>query len=894
MSTNRFQHTNKSLAELDLLGPAVDTFLSELKEIEIDWNNGTLKKGSLKLIEHFVKASLGTVGSDKDLLLTADARSMLLRILLDFETLLNGEQRGSYIFERLIGAGKESAVFLAKHALMGREVAIKIFYERDAVRRYAGLFSFSDGFNAGNREVFVLPLDVFPIEVPAIYNTTAELEAVVFPYRKGETLAEFIKNDRPLTPFFVREFITQVGGGLAQLHRSNIAHGDLHQDNIIVEDLDNSRLRFTVVDFTGCREEDVEAHIRIDWEGFRDILVYILSRIPLTHMSLQRHLGAKTFCLVEAVLDGRINNSVDLEVAKRDGRFYSEYETEREKFIAEKFKANDSLSLVRHEEITSPAAARELFVPFQPFFQEFSEFGSAILHGHRGSGKSSYVAALAMLPNSGVEFVDPRDKFGILFACRQGEFKQLRALKPKKASPAFAELKHLLIVKIIRKTLETLHECITHNALGLADDFEVDGIVEFLMDVFPVGASATFQASTYERLESIYEATVRYELEFTDDVLGHERTISSAKMLREQSLVQFLRAVRSSSGVLGRARFFLLFDDCGAPNMPDSMQRVLNELLRAANDVFCVKVTAERFSYIEEDSDAKVLESPHDYTPFNLAESLILRGGQKVERGELKKYFEHLLQKRLQASHSSDEIRDYLGESFASMTEFVRNLHEDPLYRGAYAGWDIIWQVADRTPRHLLEMISSIFAKAEIRPESPPSKIPKEIQDDAVRAYSASKLRHISYIPGKIQAGSVTVPLGQHLYNITAAFGKICRLELNRPRMGGKRERYHEKLGIEIDKVKELGKQAEQILDHTIRYAIFDDSLMGSTRDGGLKQVLYVFNRIYAPAFGLSVRREANWAIRSGRFEAFLHNPIAEARARTTRNKPSPDLFDNE
>lgn len=895
MSSNRFKRTNAAIKETPIFDRVIETFLNELDSLRLNWEDpGYIENYTPDLKEKLQSASFLQKEENGKIFLSKAGRSFFARTIIDEEQLLQERTFHNYQFLSKLGSGRESVVYLAEHSLIGRKVAIKIFYELGAAKRYQKLFESIDKSKLAPGDSIVFPSDIFSISLKDHRDDDIKLEAVVFPYRQGDTLASFLESEQPLTPFLVREFITQVGGSLADLHRAGVAHGDLHLDNIIVEASENALMRFAVLDFTGSDQSERDRAISMDWSGFKEILIYILARIPLHHMSLQRHLGARTYTLVQAVLDDRIDTTVDLDRANKDKRYYEKYKLDRDHFIEAKFNAADTIGLVRHEEITSPALARQLFVPFEPFFKEFAEFGSSILHGHRGSGKSSYVASLAMLPTSSVEFVDPRDKFGILFACRQGEFKQFRSIKLGKGGIQYSHLKHLLIVKVIRRTIEILHESLRINSLGLLADFEVESVAKFLCQVFPVGASATFESSSLERLESLYEATVRYELRFTDGVFDDNITATEGKLLNERSLGEFLQAVRDSAGVLGRTRFFLLFDDCGVPNMPEDLQRVLNELLRSANEIYCVKVTAERFSYKEEDSDGKVLEAPHDFTPFNLAESLILRGGQKIERKETRKYFEDLLSKRLE-TYDSNTIQSYLGQDFGTMAGFVKKISKSPKAKGAYAGWNIIWQVADRTPRHLLELVSSIFANAKVRPDTPSAIVPADIQDEAVRAYSEQKLRHIAYIPGRLDASGVTIPVGQHLSDITVAFGKYCRSSLERGRMRkSERERYYECLAIEIDRKKDLGKNADEILKLLIRYAIFDDSILALTRDGGLKQPIYVFNRIYAPVFGISVRRETHLRLWSDRFERFLLKPDTKDLSSSTVKDKNLDLFDDE
>ena len=95
--------------------------------------------------------------------------------------------------------------------------------------------------------------------------------------------------------------------------------------------------------------------------------------------------------------------------------------------------------------------------------------------------------------------------------------------------------------------------------------------------------------------------------------------VASTNRLDEASLVRFCRLVRDHIPTLSTARFYFLFDDAGEPNIPSDAQQVLNDLVTSSNAVYCVKLSAERFSYRLRDSTDRTLEETHDITSFDMA-----------------------------------------------------------------------------------------------------------------------------------------------------------------------------------------------------------------------------------------------------------------------------------
>src|SRR6185369_7398013 len=111
-----------------------------------------------------------------------------------------------------------------------------------------------------------------------------------------------------------------------------------------------------------------------------------------------------------------------------------------------------------------------LFVPFPELKEKIDEFGNVYISGNRGSGKSTYLASLAFFPTVD----DPKRRathtFGIYFPCRQGEFRSLT--RPGATdTDTQRRLLHVLIIKIIRRALESIAEGVAHAKLARAVDY---------------------------------------------------------------------------------------------------------------------------------------------------------------------------------------------------------------------------------------------------------------------------------------------------------------------------------------------------------------------------------------------------------------------------------------
>lgn len=139
---------------------------------------------------------------------------------------LVGQTLGHYQIKRQIGHGGMSAVFLAEDILLGREVALKVFWPRpgetqDFLRRFS-------------REARVLAQLDHPHILPVYdYGEQGERAYLVTPYMAGGTLKELLRKRKVLPPSEAVELISQVLPALQYAHERNLIHRDIKPGNLL-------------------------------------------------------------------------------------------------------------------------------------------------------------------------------------------------------------------------------------------------------------------------------------------------------------------------------------------------------------------------------------------------------------------------------------------------------------------------------------------------------------------------------------------------------------------------------------------------------------------------------------------------------------------------------------
>src|SRR5205823_4152188 len=135
---------------------------------------------------------------------------------------------GKYSIEKLIKRGGMGAVYLGKHVLMDKTVAIKVLHpslalDDDVVARFS-------------REAKAASRISHPhaVSVTDFGESEDGIVFLVMEYLSGKTLKEVIRQEGRLPLSRVVEIIRQVGGALDAAHSQGIVHRDLKSDNIML------------------------------------------------------------------------------------------------------------------------------------------------------------------------------------------------------------------------------------------------------------------------------------------------------------------------------------------------------------------------------------------------------------------------------------------------------------------------------------------------------------------------------------------------------------------------------------------------------------------------------------------------------------------------------------
>lgn len=873
---------NKAIKDSSYLIEAIKTgtISKDIQELDINWNNLAVNNNA-RIFAQFVND--GYICQDTSQVTTKGVL-FFSRICIDFNKQAIGAILDSkYQVLKTLHSGKNSASFLSEHNVLGTKLVIKLLRPgasqnvRESLRVVA---------SKGKVSNLVQPMDFFNTKVTDIYGKEVEVECIVFPYIEGITLGQFLKKEQqPLNAHTIATFIKQVSFALSHLESLGAYHGDLHEENIIVNSGDSGNLTFSIIDISFGITGSIESSVckDNDMAFFRQHIWNLLSAQQhfLAKMSIRKYLGSNIFHIISQVMSPEVKAFSEIKGLFERNMAHEVYMQKKQKFLDQKFTPPGLFKLQRYEEIIDPEVALKLFSPFPELMDNISQFGNIVISGNRGSGKSTYLAALGFFPKVEEPAIDFRKIFGIYFPCRQGEFRLMSPDIVDYELIGSRRVKHVMIIKIIRRTLESIADGIESKKIKKPRDYE--NLRKFLSNFLSDGEIISLDTDIVSEIRNIVSIMVRIEMKELDNLFDAQKTPLSKQLYSEVELVEFFKTLRETFSEISNTKFHLLFDDAGYPNIPNQTQFILNDLIVSSNPIFCVKLSIERYTYTFNTTMCKQLESGHDYYEYDISR-IFFSGGKTfgLPPAKLQEYNFNIVQKRLKYfEYKSSNILDYLGDKDEKYDAFVSSLATGR--RNAYYnGWPMVWQLADRTPRNLLELISEIFSVGNVDKTTTPRVIESRDQDRAIRAVSEKRLKSLSQISGQAKVGSNTLSLGKRIFEITSAIGSAYKIYLKSEAGKRRKDQY---LALERNDSNSLSQDAENLLKEMIRYGVLDESRLDVARDDQVKKPIYILNKIYCPTFGIGYRRDQHLRLSKDKFEEVFLNPKNFVTAGTKRLK---------
>lgn len=815
--------------------------------------------------------------------------------LLEPDQSLDNSLKQKYRIIRKIGRGATSTTFLAKDEETHQLRTLKVFFP-DLID-YQNLKKTTQQRSGIPQDAAIpTPIEIGEADFKFSDNKFYKVCCAILTYiDNAVTLGDFITSQDNLDSIFFEKFIDRIGSTLEQIEKVGLFHGDLHSGNILVVPGSNKTTvkDFWVIDFIGVpSSRSPELKTQSDMENFRNHLLRaaIAASKKYPGYAAKNLLGSKAF----KILNGLRANLYSSFAEMMEDFYLKRQSIPTDYFTKPKAKPFDFL---RVEWIDIPSMLIKLFEPVPSRFKTILRFGNAWISGPRGCGKSHYLRVLRFDPKihsekeSNLELkekynsleLDFKAIFGVLFACRLGEFKcftpEVFSRKTfKQNTKQF--LKHVLILKIWNKTLETVHEGLEeispesgNTILEYPSDFE--NLQRFLESKF--GDISTIinldKRGIFSQIRALCEAKENSAISDWDNPSQYIKW----PILNENDLNNFFKVLKDTFPDLNNTRFYILVDDVSEGNVHFEMQKILNSLVRSAHSHHCFKITFEKFMYTLDTADKRSLDPGQDGTYVDLGEISVK--SQKEMHMDQSSYMAKVINNRLKHGNYKYDIQTILGNS-QDVNSFLSALSQPGSRRSKetmgikkpkrskalYAGWNIVWHLSHGSVRTLLELIENIFQSAAIKKNT--KQISLEDQDSAVRTYSRRHFKALAMLPGDYY----DEPLGEKLQVIISALGRMSKQYLQKYDTG-EEGRWHESISLERLDKSGLSKEAKELLNELIKYGLLlVEGTTFSRAQYGLSQ-RYDLNKIFAPVFQITYRVRNHIYVSTKIFEEFLITP---------------------
>jgi len=764
------------------------------------------------------------------------------------------------------GEGAFGITYKARDTKIGTDVAIKILkiskpdssWKQEAKK----------AAKVRNCPYVARPLDFGEAEIP-LGNKRVNVRYLVseFVDDNAGTLRDFLDNAPNLTVDLIVELCKQLCIAIKAMQDAGISHGDLHEGNIMLipppeYDPSGDHL-IKVVDFglaaslRGKTQSDIVSLAQIMrhlWELNKN---YAGERI-WHDKKFSESLPSLISQLEESNPERRLQDPV--EIVKR---IQEMKEQARNASLVQTKALTDPFVYLSVEEIPEDSdLLSSLFSHDLPWYQEAVNFGTLLISGHRGSGKSMVLKNMRLktklMSQRSIDELRKDVFVGFYLHCQHSFYLPFAGKNIQREARNLDMVLHHFNMLF---ALEIIDSVIRLNSVLKVDvtDTAKKSLFEFI-NGFLIKTSVNLSGvDLLDHLKTLVEREIKLI----------ERYIIEGKVSPNLSGAVFLREL---CGLLHehvaffkqRKVYFLLDDFSDARGVSRDVQRSINRVIGFRNENFCFKITTERYAFDPTDLDGHELVQDREFRYIDLGQQYLSYPHEVEER----EFVRSILDKRLERSGERQTVEQLFGE-YDFPRENIGASLADPETRDQtlYAGFNTIYNLCSGDISTLLELCRDIYRQSKAKrkfPRNASEHIDFKLQDGIIKNFSRDRVAMIK----EIQI------YGDPLFLIVNALGEISRKYLYEfGQIGKQKGRHQEKIRIEVNGIKKLDTTVVLLYQAMIKFGVFTDAGTGYPWGDIITNVRLIMRRIYAPAFQISFRNRECVRLTPDRFESFLREP---------------------
>jgi hypothetical protein len=670
-------------------------------------------------------------------------------------------------------------------------------------------------------------------------------------------------------------FLGCIVTALTELGRAGFRHGDLHEGNVMREEVGTRgpmpQVQYVVIDFTECYEVSApEEGLSEDIDSLAHALRSFCDTI-LQRSSLSRE--------DEQVVQALAHIPGALDKASEEAAGHLEYEEVLARFQSNLRQARDAPSTladpfdcVSAEDIANDALLANLCFTAYWWFDELQSANNTLLIGPRGCGKTMLFRRLRLRTKiaAGLESEIRADRYlGVYLPCESLFYLRFADLSDALVEEHRGALISFFNMAILTELCSALSMLPAY--LGRVTPSVIGRLRGLLEEEVPAWAqerhAQTHAVQDLGNAATSIMARIRCAVGRGEcvDVAGTTDFVARA-----------VQSIQEEIPKLGSRCFLFMVDDYTAERVPVALQVALHPIVthRAPNLAF--KLSAHMLGSMYCHPHNLAYDEGRNIVVVNIGYEYLNPNRRKAERAAL----EQILNKRFENSDSyRGTIEDWLGHTgFPGGRSLARALHDKATRsRTHYHGIECLVDLCSGDIGEMLRMVRRVFKRAGLeepssgKPIAPPQHpIDSHIQDEAIVAVSRELLAQVRHIR----------PDGQKLYDVLDAFGSLSQRVLyehplvgqGRTSSGEPRKDPYDLLTLYVDNLTRANKAAQGVWQRLARASIFVDLRVGSSRRETIADRA-TLRRVYCPAFRTTLTSSEHWELTRGQFEWFMDKP---------------------
>lgn len=702
----------------------------------------------------------------------------------------------------------------------------------------------------------------------------------------GWTLKKYL-NENIIAPSFMVSYIRELCEGLNILKELNLQHDDLHLSNVMIAKpkIGSLSKEFTVkiIDTGSLKDYDtISKKEKDDHRWFTEHTVEIWNSIQKNkNLSLMdKRFQKLSKLLIDSMLEE--DRSVALFEPSRIIDQFEIAQTKSQYTLKQvEKKLEDPFNYISAEHITSDKLLVDLFAESCPWMKEIVGPNPVILTGPRGCGKSMLFRRISLkaLLYKSLDDLKKSTIVGFYISCSADLRNRLISLANRVLAIRFQkEIIHYFNLLLCREIIQTL--------LFVKQKEDIKSIISlrriqekeihtFIMNKLGIKEERRLRLQGVSPLVHLIEI-IEFEMNYCYEqmVKGYNLPMTTTISF-VTDLTKFLK--KKFKYFNDRTITFLL-DDYSIHRIPESIQYILNPIIwdRQATHIF--KLSTEKYgaasifdlpNNVHSSATADITREFREIDAGQYYIDLSDKGLQKINMAFAKELLDH----RLKLAGYSKSSEFLIGDSNYKEGSLGKELRARSKHPGRkddqYHGLKTISEICSGDVSALLEIYYRIFKEGKVSKKTQKS-IPKHIQHSAIESVSRNFLNRIKNYS----------PFGEKMDKIVINFGTLSRKILRDGKLqkSGKKFIPCETTRIEVDQIQDRitedwSEDQEKLMKELVRRSIFIEMEPGRGRQSLGPTIRWQLRRIYCPAFGTSLTKNAAIIWNMSDFKFFLTNP---------------------